>query len=399
MEPDFRGQISFDLIGAAIVVFNSELLSSVIGTIYEAAYDPEQWSGAIEDLRIAFDGSKACLAKFGPNIAVSDAIATNPDAGYFEKFLTEHAPYRNVLAEAMRAAPTGAIYSDHALVGNDRLRQSRFWNEWMAPQDMYGGVACKLIAKGSSFWFFDVQRGRTQAAFDSNELLLMGEIAPHLRRATQISQKLGAVSVMAATFEQLPFGVLIVDGRHRIVAMNGVAENLLGNPSSGLKARAGILGARHGRDAEKLHKAIENACQMHEGIAPGTGGDMLIRSDDETNDNEALAVSVGPLLRRDLFSTGIGPHAVVFVRSLSLKLPANFADHVRGVFGLTPKEAQLSLALAEGASLKEAADRYGVRFTTARSYLENIFQKTGVRQQSQLVAVLKTLQPILCGEI
>lgn len=49
----------------------------------------------------------------------------------------------------------------------------------MAPQDMYGGLACKLEATPSSIWMFDVQRGRRQAAFDDNDAKLLRHLVPH----------------------------------------------------------------------------------------------------------------------------------------------------------------------------------------------------------------------------
>jgi DNA-binding CsgD family transcriptional regulator len=43
--------------------------------------------------------------------------------------------------------------------------------------------------------------------------------------------------------------------------------------------------------------------------------------------------------------------------------------------------------------LKAAASGNGVTFSTARTYLDRIYRKTGTNQQSQLVALLKTVQP------
>ncbi|RVA43981.1 helix-turn-helix transcriptional regulator, partial [Mesorhizobium sp. M7A.F.Ca.CA.004.09.1.2] len=43
--------------------------------------------------------------------------------------------------------------------------------------------------------------------------------------------------------------------------------------------------------------------------------------------------------------------------------------------------------------LKEAAASSNVTVKTSRTYLERIFAKTGTRQQSQLVALLKSAEP------
>lgn len=111
-------------------------------------------------------------------------------------------------------------------------------------------------------------------------------------------------------------------------------------------------------------------------------------------DQEAVIIHVLPLrgAAQDIFSGG----AVLLVAtalSMSAKVPDITLLH--GLFDLSPAEARLANALASGRSLKEAAGHQGIQFSTGRSYLESIFRKTGTRQQSQLVALLKSTQPIL----
>lgn len=65
-----------------------------------------------------------------------------------------------------------------------------------------------------------------------------------------------------------------------------------------------------------------------------------------------------------------------------------------GLFDLTPAEMRLASSLARGLSLMDAAQAGGVKFSTARSYLERIFRKTGTNQQGQLIALLRSAQPL-----
>lgn len=51
-----------------------------------------------------------------------------------------------------------------------------------------------------------------------------------------------------------------------------------------------------------------------------------------------------------------------------------------GSFDLTLKEALLAGVLATGLSLKDAATQCGIQDSTARTHLERIFRKAGVRQ-------------------
>jgi DNA-binding CsgD family transcriptional regulator len=55
---------------------------------------------------------------------------------------------------------------------------------------------------------------------------------------------------------------------------------------------------------------------------------------------------------------------------------------------LTPAEALLSLQLAEGLTLDEAADQLNIRKNTARAHLRSIFSKTSVTRQTSLVSLL-----------
>ena len=65
-------------------------------------------------------------------------------------------------------------------------------------------------------------------------------------------------------------------------------------------------------------------------------------------------------------------------------------------FGLTRSEAGLALALARGLSLAECATQARITTGTARRHLENIFRKTGVRRQVEVVRlVLGAAAPVV----
>ena len=61
---------------------------------------------------------------------------------------------------------------------------------------------------------------------------------------------------------------------------------------------------------------------------------------------------------------------------------------LRAEFGLTKAEARLALRVAEGSSLASAAQAFGVKLTTIRSQLQQVFAKTGTSRQTELVAML-----------
>jgi DNA-binding CsgD family transcriptional regulator len=76
------------------------------------------------------------------------------------------------------------------------------------------------------------------------------------------------------------------------------------------------------------------------------------------------------------------------------------ATHAAGLgrlFGLTRAEQALTAALAAGARLSDSAERLGISYETARTHLRNIFAKTGVDRQTELVRLTLSL-PTLAAE-
>jgi DNA-binding CsgD family transcriptional regulator len=65
-------------------------------------------------------------------------------------------------------------------------------------------------------------------------------------------------------------------------------------------------------------------------------------------------------------------------------------QHVRGLFGLTPTESKVAIALMQGASLENAAEQLGMRVQTARVHLKRIFGKTETGRQGELIRLLLT---------
>ena len=59
-------------------------------------------------------------------------------------------------------------------------------------------------------------------------------------------------------------------------------------------------------------------------------------------------------------------------------------------FGLSPVQLDVAKLIAEGRSLTQIAEQLGITANTARTHLDRIFDKTGVRTQPALVRMLLT---------
>jgi DNA-binding CsgD family transcriptional regulator len=140
------------------------------------------------------------------------------------------------------------------------------------------------------------------------------------------------------------------------------------------------------RDANRLFQAAVTRMQQET-----TVGSIPVPA---IGDNAAFVVHLLPLRRaaHDIFG---GADTLIIATPITPTALVPSASLLNALFDLTPTEARLATDLASGLTLAESASKNGVTTKSARTYLERIFRKTGAHKQGQLVAMLKTVQPLV----
>ena len=190
--------------------------------------------------------------------------------------------------------------------------------------------------------------------------------------------------LLAAGFEALDLlkvGVVVCDASGKVLAGNQTAETIL-NDLDGLELTSDGILATSFDESSVLYGAINQVAQCD--------------SRQRTSRDRALAVR-RPSGKRPytLFlraATAVGdaraPSSVlIMIQDSALPVETTEAE-LRQLYGLTSTEARLSNLLMEGTALDDCCAQLGIRRTTARMHLRNIFAKTGVRRQGELVALL-----------
>lgn len=365
-------------------------MAALIGLIYEAAYDRSRWQKVVTDLGDLFDGSRTCISRFRQNSVDAVMSISDPDLLSQE---TIEALLRDPVYAASKAEPVGVACRRPSAADEAAFRERELWQTCFRPRDMHHGIACNLASSSDAYWFVDIQRGARQPAFEDADVDLLQKIAPHILRAGQIGRSLQASPLLSSSFLHLPFGVVVVTGQQRIVQLNEAAETILARSGCLLRAFGGEIQACNFKDAQPLQRHIADACATYDDLTPGKGGTLLLRGDREEPDRPALLVSIAPFVHAPAYGLAAERCAMIMLRDVSFQVSDSFADHIRALFELTPAEATLAAALAAGYSLKDAAASSSITVKTSRTYLERIFAKTRTRQQSQLVALLKSTEP------
>lgn len=191
--------------------------------------------------------------------------------------------------------------------------------------------------------------------------------------------------LLAAGFEALDLlkiGLAVCSASGEVLAANETAETILRSRDGLERDSDGILCATQGKP-EVLRDIIRDLDLESRNAEPRDRAISLTRP----SGRRALTLFVhsvnGNAGRRAT------PEASAVVMILDSELPSGTAESdLRQLYGLTATEAQLSNLLMEGLAIEECCSKLGIRRTTARMHLRNIFAKTGVRRQGELVSLL-----------
>lgn len=376
-----------------MAVVSAERLSGVIGGIYDAALEPDRWIGVLPAIAAMFDSQQVALNVLDGSAKTVQFIAAHgledSDFALFRAFAaTTEAPIWYQTAPADRPSLRSAISDDRD------FSRSPYYNEVIRPSGSFYALLAPVMRSQEHHVDLFVAREMDCDDYSAGHLDTMQALVPHVRRAVELSRKLTSGRALLSAFAHLPFGVMFVDPQLRVIDMNAAAEAAVARSRSPLGVRSGELSITEARSHAQLQRLVIDACRLRDGLTPGVGGDIMIRADRATHAAVDIALSVAPLASNAL-GIPFERCAVIFIREISLDLPAGFVEQMRALFDLSPKEAILAASLASGLSLKQAAEDNHIQISTARSYLEKIFHKTGARQQSQLVAILKSAQTII----
>lgn len=359
---------------------------TLIDRIYEAAFVPEEWRGTLAALADRFDsrdGALGIMSETDVRWAATERCAAAMGA------ILEDVSLREVLQGDLRMQRLAEMDHPGFVQANDILTSDELATDMFQGFLRGNGIewqATTLIPlpNGATAWF-SFERTVEAGRYDDAQLARLDTLRPHLARAGLMAARLGleraqtTVSALAAL--GLPAAVLTDTGR--VLTGNALFEELdhlflpvafgglaIADPAANALFQETITASRFSR--KPLVRSIP--------VKPSTG-------------REAAVVHVLPLRRtaHDIFS---GADILVVATEVSTGANVPPSRLLSGLFDLTPSEARLAAALASGKSLRQAAIEMGIGLGSARTYLARIFGKTGTNQQSQLVALLKSAQPM-----
>jgi DNA-binding CsgD family transcriptional regulator/PAS domain-containing protein len=339
-------------------------LHRAVDLLYRTCTEPAAWPDALAAAARPLGASGGCAFwadETDPGAAVVWLRHHGLDPGAMDLYLREFTrvdPWLAALREPRRGE--GRAVTGAALVDPASLRRTRFGAELLPRL----GV------------------GRLLTGFAAAEERRWGLLQRHTRRAIWLRERLALAGAQEAALDRLAHGLLLLDGGARVLFANRAARAAL-DERDGLSHRDArlVVGGKAAAAAERL---IGEAASPDPARPASAGGVLAVPRPSGKRPWQLIASPLPPDLASELPAGG--RTRVLVVVSDPERRPTPPAEHLRLHFGLTPQEARLVLLLCEGLELKQAAERLGVGYATARSHLKAALAKAGLRRQTQLVA-------------
>jgi DNA-binding CsgD family transcriptional regulator len=366
----------------------ADVVSALIGEIYDAALDPSLWGPVLDKVRAFIGGSSAAL--FAKDAIRKSLNVYYDDGGldpYYKQLYFDKYAQLDPFTTGHLLAEIGEPISTIDILSFEEFYETRFHREWAQPQGLVD-FACAVIEKSAtSVAMVGIFRHERDGVVDDETRRAMRLIVPHIRRAVLIGQVTDLKSMEAATLADtlngLSAGVFLVDENDRLIHANGSGRAMLDTRDI-LHLANGRLAARNAGSQKALREVFGAAGRGDRAV--GTKGISIPLT---ARDGERYIAHVLPLTSgmRRRAGTRFSAVAAAFVHRAELKTQSP-SELIAKTFDLTKGELRTLLAIVQVGGVAETAEALGVAESTIKTHLHRLFSKTGTARQADLVKLV-----------
>lgn len=360
------------------------MLNEAISEIYKAALDPAAWENALRQCCSYLDGAALQLYAIDPN---SRDCLFHEGYGLPPEYVDEYNAYFSKQSnrnEFHLSHPEIDVGYDYLMLderGLDRSTCSR-WRAKFGFRYYLGGP---VMRSDEALILAAIQRSAKQGHPQRPDIDAYRGLRGHLAQALRIQRRLDNLELRHSraweAIERSAIGVVVLDKSGCIVECNRLALRVF--------ALADGLAAK-GRELRALRPIDDRALKRLVGAefgGVGVGGDLAIA---RRGHNRPYSIIVTPIKAGAELKLPTEGRVLVLINDPDGGQDVS-TDLLRSHYGLTRKQAQLTILLTQGLTVNECADKLEIAEKTVRRHLATIFERTDVHRQTDLIRLVLSL--------
>jgi DNA-binding CsgD family transcriptional regulator len=365
-------------------MLNLSKYDRVVSHIYEAALVPSHWDIALTSL-IDFFAPREWHVAF----VVWERL--EPATGRFigsagvhplaQQAYLEHFAGRHEWSIRGHQLPLGKVVLSDELIDRNLFKESKFYKNFLGPWGYELALVGMLDRQDTDHMGICCPGPPDRDPGELREAITL--LTPHIQRAARISRRIGEADMRAATASDLlnssPYSVIALGPDLELLMANSRGQALL-DQSSGMTIKHGRLKLDDAATAKRLATMAAGRSKEHSiafTAAGMNGGELLMT---------AIAVSAQ---HGENFASSAGGTALMLVGGQRIAISDSAIEALQHGFGLTAAEARLAGFLIQGSGVRGYAEDRGVSQEAGKYLLKGIYAKTGLSNQTELVAMLR----------
>jgi len=380
---------------------DGDCIDVLVGAIYDAALRPALWPDVVARIVGRLGGSAGLLFTPLDPTGSNGFVASFQLSAHTLSQYAEHFHQLDIWTQAgatLGRFKTGEVVSDEELVPRAALLESSYFKGFLQPAGISRLCTAAIFGTENAnlpATVLSVYGGLQAPVFDSVAKETMRLLVPHLSRALGVMYQLRVAESRAAAslaaLDQIERGIVLLGAEGQVIHANRRAREMVSATSvlevvnlDGLRR----LVAREPRSDLALRQWLSGTLQGT--VVPAehfTNGMLLLCG----KGSPLLYLTASRLSDENAYRTHEGvPVAIVFVEELE-SVPCIDLEALRALYCLTPSELRLVEGLAHGHTLSQMAAMQQLSVHTMRDRLKQVFKKTGVRRQVEVMKLALSL--------
>lgn len=354
---------------------DQEELKRITDLIYEAAAVPEHWPQLLNLLSSHVNGAGGIL--FTANMAGIRWTASPDVWPLFDEFLRDGWHAINPRPQRLSSANHAGFVRDSDFFTEQEMRADPVYMNFFRKRGLGWATGTILQVPSGDAIIFSFEKAYAKGVVDLQSVVMLDALRPHLARAALLGVHFGLekARAMADALSASGLPAAVLRGRGRLYAANPRFEALMPDLVVDTPQRLAVADAAADRLLADAMAAI---------IAGGSGSFSIpVRARAERKPHILHLVPV----RRSANDIYDMSTALLIVTPVDRGLVPS-ANVLAGLFDLTPGEARVARAIAQGETVESAAAAAGLSRETVRFHLKRVLAKVGVSRQADLVALL-----------